>query len=45
MCNQPEISLHALVGTIGPRTFRLNASVGNQTFSVLVDTWSSHNYL
>nr|GMD32889.1 GEM-like protein 4 [Ipomoea batatas] len=41
----PEISLHALEGTVGPRTFRLTASVNGREFTVLIDTGSSHNYI
>nr|GMC93870.1 Transposon Ty3-I Gag-Pol polyprotein [Ipomoea batatas] len=41
----PKISLHALEGTIGPRTFRLTASVKRREFTVLIDTGSSHNYI
>ncbi|KAL9422657.1 hypothetical protein AB3S75_034856 [Citrus x aurantiifolia] len=26
----PEISFHALIGTIGPQTFRLSAKINNQ---------------
>nr|GMD34393.1 Retrovirus-related Pol polyprotein from transposon 17.6 [Ipomoea batatas]GME11293.1 Retrovirus-related Pol polyprotein from transposon 17.6 [Ipomoea batatas] len=40
----PEI-LHALEGTVGPRTFRLTASVKGREFTVLIDTGSSHNYI
>nr|GME10415.1 retrotransposon-related protein [Ipomoea batatas] len=41
----PKISLHALEGTVGPRTFRLTASVKGREFTVLIDTGSSHNYI
>nr|GMD50117.1 Ty3/gypsy retrotransposon protein [Ipomoea batatas] len=37
----PEISLHALEGTIGPRTFRLKACAKGREFTLLVDTGSS----
>nr|GLL29687.1 uncharacterized protein LOC107175359 [Ipomoea trifida] len=42
---EPEISLHALEGITGPRTFRLHASINRQPFTTLIDTGSSHNYL
>ena len=41
----PEISFHALIGTISPQTFRLSAKINNQPLSVLIDTGSTHNYL
>nr|GLL27157.1 uncharacterized protein LOC107175359 [Ipomoea trifida] len=41
----PKISLHALEGTIGPRTFRLTASVKGREFTMLIDTGSSLNYI
>ncbi|VFQ65602.1 unnamed protein product [Cuscuta campestris] len=41
----PAISLHALEGIQGPRTFRLYATIQGQQFTALVDTGSSHNYI
>nr|GMC69017.1 Retrovirus-related Pol polyprotein from transposon 17.6 [Ipomoea batatas] len=40
-----EISLHALEGTQGPRTFRLAANIKGRNFTILIDTDNSHNYI
>nr|GME10613.1 reverse transcriptase [Ipomoea batatas]GME10633.1 reverse transcriptase [Ipomoea batatas] len=45
MTIEHEISLHALVRSMSPRTFRLNANIKNQVFTIVIDTGSSHNYL
>ncbi|KAF5470266.1 hypothetical protein F2P56_010790, partial [Juglans regia] len=42
---QPEISLHALLGSQNPKTMRLRGRVGDQEVVILVDSGSTHNFL
>ncbi|KAL5854391.1 hypothetical protein ACOSQ4_004193 [Xanthoceras sorbifolium] len=41
----PEISFHALAGTIHPQTFRVIGRIGNRELTVLIDRGSTHNFL
>ncbi|CAA0808190.1 Unknown protein, partial [Striga hermonthica] len=43
--DEPEISMHAMVGIRGPRTMRLPAWVKDRKVMVLVDNGSSHNFI
>ena len=38
------ISLHALIGTVGYNTIRVQGKIKNQLVSILVDTGSTHNF-
>ncbi|KAA8524177.1 hypothetical protein F0562_010393 [Nyssa sinensis] len=42
---QAEITLHAFSGWKGPRTMKLQAFIGKQPVTVLVDSGSSHNFV
>lgn len=41
----PEISLHAIAGSLSPRTMRIHGKVLNCSVVILVDTGSTHNFL
>ncbi|XP_042950056.1 uncharacterized protein LOC122282167 [Carya illinoinensis] len=41
----PEISLHAITGSLNPRTMRVKGKVGSQWAAILIDTGSTHNFL
>ncbi|XP_042983164.1 uncharacterized protein LOC122312586 [Carya illinoinensis] len=41
----PEISLHAITGSLNPRTMRVKGKVGSQWATILIDTGSTHNFL
>ncbi|KAL5789485.1 hypothetical protein ACOSQ2_004373 [Xanthoceras sorbifolium] len=41
----PEISFHALAGTIHLQTFRVIGRIGNRELTVLIDGGSTHNFL
>ncbi|KAF5447657.1 hypothetical protein F2P56_033191, partial [Juglans regia] len=43
--NQPEISLHAIIGSISPKTMRIRGKIGNQELVVLIDLGSTHNFV
>lgn len=43
--NQPEISLHALMGAQNSKLMRIKGKVGNQAIVVLIDSSSTHNFL
>ncbi|KAF5465151.1 hypothetical protein F2P56_015182 [Juglans regia] len=40
-----EISLHAIIGTINPRTMHVMGRVGSQAVTILIDSGSTHNFL
>lgn len=40
-----EVLLHALTGTGGLHTLSLKGSKGSRELSLLVDTWSTHNFM
>ncbi|XP_052181984.1 uncharacterized protein LOC127794776 [Diospyros lotus] len=42
---QPEVSLHALVGSSGPQTLRIIAWLRNKEVSLLIDNGSTHNFI
>ncbi|CAA0825023.1 Unknown protein, partial [Striga hermonthica] len=42
---EPEISMHAMMGIRGPKTMRLPAWVKDRRVVVLVDNGSSHNFI
>lgn len=41
----PEISLHALAGSLNPKTIRVVGRVGGQNVVILIDSRSTHNFL
>ena len=41
---EPEITLHALTGWLGPRTMRIEVGVANQKLIALIDSGSTHNF-
>ncbi|KAG2701180.1 hypothetical protein I3760_06G032300 [Carya illinoinensis] len=41
----PEISLHAITGSLNPCTMRVKGKVGSQWATILIDTGSTHNFL
>lgn len=41
----PVISLHAMVGTINPKTMRVMTQVNNSLLVAPIDSWSNHNFL
>ncbi|CAA0829312.1 Unknown protein, partial [Striga hermonthica] len=41
----PEISVHAMAGTQGPKTIKMSAWVRDRRVIVLVDNGSSHNFI
>ena len=43
--NLHAISLHALVGTEGHQTIRIEGRIKNQSVLVLIDSGSSHNFI
>ncbi|KAB1203113.1 hypothetical protein CJ030_MR8G008945 [Morella rubra] len=40
-----EISLHALTGSLNPKTMRVVGRVGGQNVVILIDSGSTHNFL
>ena len=42
---RPAISLHAMIGTVGYQTMRIQGKVKNQLVIFLVDTGSTHNFV
>lgn len=40
-----EISLHAMIGTVNPKTMRVVARVGTFPIVVFIDSGSTHNFL
>ena len=43
--NMPTISLHAMLGTTGYHTMRIQGRIKNQRVIFLVDTGSTHNFM
>ncbi|KAG2666849.1 hypothetical protein I3843_15G081700 [Carya illinoinensis] len=41
----PEISLHAILGSLNPKTMRIRGRIGNQAVTILIDSGSTHNFL
>lgn len=41
----PKISLHALIGSLEPKTMRVTGTIENTWVTILIDTWSIHNFL
>lgn len=41
----PEISLHALIGSMNPKTMRVLGKIGGQKVVILIDSGSTHNFL
>jgi hypothetical protein len=44
-CKEPEISLHAISGSLGANSMRLMGLLQKQQVSILVDSGSTHNFL
>lgn len=43
--HDPFISLHAIVGCLGPRTMRVKAVIGKRELILLIDSGSTHNFV
>jgi hypothetical protein len=41
----PEISLHAVTGSIHPKTMRVSGYLGNLKVVILIDSGSTHNFM
>lgn len=41
----PEIFLHALTGSINPKTIRILGKIKGQQIVILIDSESTHNFL
>jgi hypothetical protein len=44
-CKEPEISLHAISGSLGANSMRLMGLLQQQQVSILIDSESTHNFL
>eukprot|EP00252_Welwitschia_mirabilis_P002415 TRINITY_DN1235_c2_g1_i3.p1 TRINITY_DN1235_c2_g1~~TRINITY_DN1235_c2_g1_i3.p1 ORF type:complete len:434 (+),score=40.30 TRINITY_DN1235_c2_g1_i3:1161-2462(+) len=42
---QPEISMHAMTGSLSPQTMRVKAELKKQHVSILIDSGSTHNFI
>lgn len=45
MRGDPHISIHALMGVVGPRTMRTQAHIGKMEVTILVDNGLSLNFI
>lgn len=45
MKEEVEVSFQALAGVQGPRTMRLASWIKGRRVVVLIDSWSTHNFL
>ena len=43
--NTPRISLTSIIGITQPQTLKLKGHVKNDNVTVLIETWSTHNFL
>ncbi|VFQ65141.1 unnamed protein product [Cuscuta campestris] len=43
--DMPEVSFHAITGTMHPQTIRLMGKIGNKQVMVIVDGGSTHNFI
>ena len=41
----PEISLHAIIGSLNPKTMQVIGWIGGQEFVILIDSGSTHNFV
>ncbi|KAF5466832.1 hypothetical protein F2P56_016722, partial [Juglans regia] len=41
----PEITLHAIIGSLNPKTMRVVGRIGIQPVTILIDSGSTHNFL
>jgi hypothetical protein len=42
--NFPEISLYAIIGSLHPKTMRIEGWIGSQKVLILIDSGSTHNF-
>lgn len=42
---QPETSLHAIIGSLSPKTMKVKGKIGGQWVTILIDFGSTHNSL
>lgn len=45
MTSKPEISMHALIDSLNPRTIRVKGKVASQWVLILVDSGNTYNFL
>jgi hypothetical protein len=43
--NWPEIFLHAITGSMHPKTMRIKDWIGSQKVLILIDSGSTHNFV
>ncbi|XP_035543593.1 uncharacterized protein LOC118347680 [Juglans regia] len=41
---EPEISLHAIIGSPNPKTMRVRGKIGSQGVTIVIDSRSTHNF-